>query len=221
MLFPGAWAQNDRVRRFGWSNLLEAAIAGGAERFIQESFALTYPDRGAQWIDETTRIEPARYNRTVADAERAAERFARRGRIGVVLRFAGFYGADAEHVQAMIPWIRRGWALIPGAPDGFVSSVSHRDAATAVVAALSVPPGAYNVVDDKPLRRREYFEALAAAIDVAPPRLPPRGWHICSGRWARQWRVRFASRAASFEPSPAGRRSTRAYAKVGTTSLPS
>jgi nucleoside-diphosphate-sugar epimerase len=38
---------------------------------------------------------------------------------------------------------------------------------------LQVHAGAYNVVDDEPLTRREYFDALAQALDVAPPRLPP------------------------------------------------
>jgi nucleoside-diphosphate-sugar epimerase len=31
----------------------------------------------------------------------------------------------------------------------------------------------YNVVDDEPLRRREFFDTLAAALGVAPPRFPP------------------------------------------------
>ena len=54
-----------------------------------------------------------------------------------------------------------------------MSSVSHDDAATAVVAALGIGPGIYNVVDDEPLRRRDYFTALADVLGVPPPRLPP------------------------------------------------
>jgi len=140
MLLPGAWSENDRVRRIGSANLVEAAIAAGAERFIQESFALIYPDRGEQWIGENTPILPARYNRTVADAERSAERFAGAGRTGIVLRFASFC---------------RGWVPLPGSPDAFFPSVSHDDAASAVIAALAAPAGVYNVADDEPLRRRE------------------------------------------------------------------
>ena len=70
---PGAWAENDRIRRFASANLVDAAMATGATRFIQESFAPVYPDRGDQWIDERTPIAPVRYNRTVADAERSAD----------------------------------------------------------------------------------------------------------------------------------------------------
>ena len=170
---PGAWAENDRVRRFASANLVDAAMAGGATRFIQESFAPVYPDSGNAWIDERTPIAPVRYNRTVADAERSAERFSGSGGAGVVLRFAMFYGPDSWFTRDLIGYVRRGWAPIPGVADAYTSLVSHEDAAAAVVAALGVPPGTYNVVDDEPLRRREFFDSLAGVLGVAPPRLPP------------------------------------------------
>src|SRR5262249_52741545 len=109
---------------------------------------------------------------SVLDAEASAERFTQSGRTGVVLRFAAFYGSDPQ-TQDIVNFVRRGWAIIPGSPDAFFSAVSHEDAASAVVAALNVPAGIYNVVDDEPLRRREYFDALAQALGVAPPKLLP------------------------------------------------
>jgi 2-alkyl-3-oxoalkanoate reductase len=51
--------------------------------------------------------------------------------------------------------------------------VAHDDAATAVVAALGLPAGVYNVADDELLRRRELFDSLATTLGVAPPRCPP------------------------------------------------
>jgi nucleoside-diphosphate-sugar epimerase len=173
MFLPGAWRENDRVRRLVSANLVDAAIAEGVERYVQESFALIYPDRGDVWIDERTPIRPARYNRSVVAAERAAARFARTGRVGVVLRFAAFYGPDSGQTRDLIAYVRRGWAPIPGSPDSFFSSVSHDDAASAVMAALGVPSGVYNVTDDEPLRRREFFGSLASALGVDPPRIPP------------------------------------------------
>jgi nucleoside-diphosphate-sugar epimerase len=143
-------------------------------RLVQESFAPVYADGGDAWIDEGWPQRPARYNRTVLDAERSAERFAAAGGTGVVLRFAGFYGPDAFHVREMLELARRGWLALPGAPDAFFSSVSHDDAATAVVAALALPSGAYNVTDDEPLRRRDWAAALARAFDIATPRPLPR-----------------------------------------------
>jgi 2-alkyl-3-oxoalkanoate reductase len=179
MLLPGAWAENDRLRNEGARNIAAAALHARAERLIQESFAPVYPDRGDEWIDETVPIEPERYNRTVATAERAAEGFSNAGRCGIVLRFAAFYGPDAMQLADLIRMLRLGnttgfgVAPLPSSPDAFISSISHDDAATAVVAALSAPAGTYNVSDDEPLRRREYFDTLARLIGAPPPRIPP------------------------------------------------
>ena len=168
-----AWRENDRVRRIVSGHLVDAALSGGAQRFIQESFAPIYPDRGDEWIDESVPVRPAAYNRSVLDAEAAAERFTRNGRIGVVLRFAFFYGPDGDFTRDMIRFVRKGWAPVLGSPQAFMSSVSHDDAATAVIAALSTRAGIYNVVDDEPLRRREYYDSLATALGVEPPKYPP------------------------------------------------
>jgi nucleoside-diphosphate-sugar epimerase len=89
MFLPGAWRENDRIRKHGSRILADAAIASGVPRFIQESFALMYADAGEAWIDETGTIQPARYNLSTVDAERSVERVTRAGGTGVVLRFAG------------------------------------------------------------------------------------------------------------------------------------
>lgn len=172
---PGAWRENDRIRRIGSVNLGEAAVVGGAKRFIQESFAPIYPDSGDAWIDEGTPVRPARYNRSTLEAEAVAEGFTRQGGAGIVLRFANFYGPDSGYTLDTIRLVRKGWAATLGTAEGFISSVSHDDAAEAVMAVLDAPAGAYNVVDDEPLRRRDYFNSLAEALRVAPPRIPP-GW---------------------------------------------
>lgn len=173
MMLPGAWRENDRVRRDASNILVDAAIAAGASRFLQESFGLIYPDRGDQWVDERTPVVPARYNRSTVDAEHAAERFTSGNRAGVVLRFAGFYGADSPNLLDMIEVVRKGWSPLPGRPEAYFSSISHDDAAAAVVAALGVPAGIYDVTDDEPLPRRELVDSLASALGVAPPRFAP------------------------------------------------
>jgi len=173
VFLPGAWREIDRLRREASANLVDAAIARGVRRFIQESFALVYPDRGDDWIDEATPIAPVRYNRSVADAEASAARFTSAGGIGIVARFAAFYGPDAFQFQDLARVMRYGLALLPGRPDAFISSISHDDAASAVAAMLDAQAGIYNVVDDEPLRRREYFAALAQPLGVKEPRMLP------------------------------------------------
>ena len=72
LFLPGAWRMTDRLRREASAALVDAALAGGAARFVQESSALVYPDRGDSWIDESTPIQPLCQSRSVADAEREA-----------------------------------------------------------------------------------------------------------------------------------------------------
>src|SRR5262249_17986253 len=145
----------------------------GVPRFVQESFALVYGNHGADWVDETAVMKPARYNATVMDAERAVERFGKRGGVGVVLRFAAFYGPDSRLLGDMIRFVERGVAPLLGPPDSFISSISHDDAAAAVVAALELPAGTYNVADDQPVTHREFADTLADAIGAPHPRLLP------------------------------------------------
>jgi 2-alkyl-3-oxoalkanoate reductase len=173
MLFRSAWRENDRIRKVASTKLVEAALSAGATVFVQESFAPAYPDGGNRWIDEMTPLAPAAYNRTIIDAEAAAQRFTDAGGRGLILRFAAFYGADALQVRDLIWWVRKGWAPLPGPPEAFISSISHDDAATAVIAVLGAPAGIYNVADDEPLTHRAYVDSLAAVLDVASPRLPP------------------------------------------------
>lgn len=172
MMWRSAWRENDRVRREGSRILVDAALAAGVSRFIQESFGLIYADAGAEWIDERSPIEPAPYNASVLDAERSAARFAATGATGIVLRFAGLYGPDAM-ARDLINMVKWGWSPLPGRPEAYYSSLAQDDAATAVAAALVIPSGTYNVVDDEPLTRRAWVDAVATAVGARSPRFAP------------------------------------------------
>jgi len=170
---PGAWRENNRVRREVSAGLATAAVSTGVGRFIQESFAPMYEDAGDAWIDESSPVRAARYNRAILDAEAAAGLVTREGGAGIVLRFAYLYGADSDFTQDAVRYVRRGRAPVFGVPSAFISSVSHDDAASAVVAALKLPAGPYNVCDNQPVRRQEFVTALATALEVPPPRFFP------------------------------------------------
>lgn len=174
MLFRWNWKENDRVRSLGSATLVDAARAAGVARVIQESFAPIYVDNGDRWINEQHPVKPTSYNRSILDAEESAARFAQGGGVGIVLRFAAFYGPDAFHIREMVDTLRKGWAPVPGAADAFLSSIAHDDAATAVAAALTIPAGTYNVSDDEPVTRRVWVDALAEPFGLAPPKLLPR-----------------------------------------------
>ena len=166
MMLPGAFRENDRIRKEGSAIVAEAAARAGVRRLIQESFAPVYADGGDRWLDESAPQRPVRYNRTVLDAERSARSFGRSGGEWVVLRFAWFYGPDS-FLPEMVKVARKGWAPIPGAEDAYWSSLSHDDAASALLASLAAPSGAYNVCDDEPLTRREVLDAITDAFGLA------------------------------------------------------
>ena len=172
VFLPWAWRENDRIRRKVSANLVFAGLAAGSKRLIQESFAPAYPDHGDEWIDETTDIAPARYSRSLLDSENAARQFSSRGSAGVILRFGLFYGRGDQFVDTAVDSIRRGWSPFLGRKSAFIAMISHDDAAAAVVAALGVPSGTYNVVDD-PVRRGDLAESVAKALGVRSPRHLP------------------------------------------------
>jgi nucleoside-diphosphate-sugar epimerase len=78
-----------------------------------------------------------------------------------VLRFGWFYGPGAAHSEQLFALARRHIGLVLGPPASYVSSIHMADAAAAVAAALHAPAGTFNIVDDEPLPKREYAEALA------------------------------------------------------------
>jgi nucleoside-diphosphate-sugar epimerase len=174
-LLARSWDETNRIRHSVSAVLASAALANGIERFVQESFAPAYPDSGDQWIFESTPLHVVRYNWAVADAERAAAQFTSKGGIGIALRFALLYGPGDQFTGQVFKAVRHGWLPFFGQPEAFVSLVTHEDAAAAVVAALHVPAGAYNVVDDAPLRRGELAAAVGDLLGVARVR-PLPGW---------------------------------------------
>jgi nucleoside-diphosphate-sugar epimerase len=185
IFLPRAWREMGRVRRQVSANLANAALAGGTvRRMIQESFAPIYPDGGDAWLDETSPARPERYNRSTLEAEAQADRLTRTGRIGVVLRFGLLYGPEDAGTTQFIESVHRGLFPLPGRPEGYGSWAAHQDAARAVMAALSVPAGVYNVVEDAPMRRAELGAGLARLLGTRPPRFPPA------------WAVRFAGSVA-------------------------
>jgi len=172
MMLPWKWRENDLVRREGSAALVQAALAAGVQRFIQESFAPVYEDGGDKWIAEGWPLRPAPYNRSVLDAERSAAHFTEKGGIGIVARFAGFYGPDAM-LREMVDVVKKGYCPLPGKLTAYWSSIAQEDAATAVVSLISAPAGVYNVSDDTPVTRGELAGAVAKAIGAKTPRAMP------------------------------------------------
>jgi nucleoside-diphosphate-sugar epimerase len=200
-----AWAANDRVRIEGSAAIVDGAIAAGVPRLVQESVSMLYRDRGDAWIDEdcpTDSFPMAHGNHT---AEASANRFSAAGGVGVILRFGWFYGPGATHSEEFLALARRGICVMMGAPDGYVSSIHVADGGVAVAAALTVPAGTYNIVDDEPLTKRAYANALAAAAGRS-------AWLRAPGRLALLLGDRSTSLTRSLRVSNARFRKTSGWA---------
>ncbi len=166
---PAAWEANDRIRREGSRNLIEAAITAGARCYVQESVAFLYADGGDRLLDEAAPVHPTELTSACLVAEAETARFAKLARTGVALRFGQFYGYDSGHTVEAIKAARAGLPVELGPESAYRSLITTDDAASAVVAALSAPSGVYNVVDDRPLTRAEHVDALATSLGVPTP----------------------------------------------------
>ena len=141
-----SWVENARLRSEASVHIVEAALAAGSTRFVQESITFLYADGGDRWLAEDDVLDVPTWAASTLDAERQVARFTEHGGTGVVLRFGLFRGPDSEPAAL-------------GDGDGWFSSISTDDAASAVAAALNIPAGIYNVVEDEPTARDRYPHA--------------------------------------------------------------
>ncbi len=170
-----AWVTNDRLRAEATPLLADAARAAGATVFVKESITFSYADGGDRWLDESAPLGPLANLSSALVAEGVAERFtdAAAGRRGIVIRYGMFYGPDSDSTVATVKAARRGIASALGDRHNFASPIHTDDAATALAAALDVPAGVYNAVDDEPVTWEDCFAALATAVGRRHLRFPP------------------------------------------------
>jgi nucleoside-diphosphate-sugar epimerase len=168
-----AWVSNDRVRIEGSKMLAEAARSEHVSRFIQESITFPYRDNGSEWIDETSPLAPTWNTRSALQAEANARNLAEQGIITVILRFAALYAWDASYTRFSIDYASGGKAPLLGDPRRYYTMIHADDAAKAIVAALDIPAGTYNVAESEPLTRAELLQIMARAVGRSGLRRAP------------------------------------------------
>jgi len=174
------YAATDRVRSEGGGNLLAAARAAGARRFLTQSICFLYAPEG-DWVkDEEARTfdDAPGHFRTAVEAMTGHERetLDAEGIESLVLRYGQFYGPDTYYARDghLGREVRRRRFPIVGAGTGTFSFLSVDDAAGATVAALDGgPPGIYNVCDDEPAPLHQWLPIYAEALGAKPPRRVP------------------------------------------------
>lgn len=169
------------LRTEGTANLLAAARATGARRFVVESmmFGYGYGDHGGAVLAEDDGFGPRGTNVWLerhVGAMRTKEElaFTADGIEGVSLRFGLFYGAGVTDTQ-LLPMLRKRALPVVAAKGRALSWVDVDDAAYAVVAGVeSGRPGqAYNIADDEPLGWDAHMRAVAGVFGAPAPMTVP------------------------------------------------
>jgi nucleoside-diphosphate-sugar epimerase len=183
------------LRDVGTRNLLAAAIAAGAKRFIAESMILFYGfgDLGSSLITEAqpaAQAVPYPWLRlsieALASEERQVIAASASGQIdGVLLRFGGFYGPTAG-TGMLAQLLRRRLLPLPHGAKSLTCWIHVEDAAAMVAALTRGHSGqAYNIVDDEPVSFADFLRYLARAVGAPAPWLAPR--------WLLSWTAPFLS----------------------------
>ncbi len=141
---PEAWRENDRLRAEASAILVDAALAADVTTYVQPTVTFVYP--GDQPVSEETPVgDIPVILRSALAAERQAARFALAGRRGVVLRLGLLDGPGTGQDH----------------PNPALGATLHaEDAGRALLAALDVPSGVYNVCrDGERVSNRRFAEA--------------------------------------------------------------
>jgi nucleoside-diphosphate-sugar epimerase len=150
---PEAWYENDRLRIEATRNLVAAGLSIRVGTFVFPSVAFVYPP-GGRTSEDTPVGDVAPTVRSALVAEHETTRFTHAGRRGVVLRLGLLDGPGTGHAAPVTT---------------FGATLHVGDAACALLSALQLPPGIYNVCRDAEyVSNRRFTEAA--------------GWHPISSQ---------------------------------------
>jgi nucleoside-diphosphate-sugar epimerase len=161
------WEANNRIRREGTRNLLNACLQAGVRRYLQQSTVFLYEDRYPALADETTPFPPHPQLQSTYDMEALVKESTLHW---TILRGGLFYGPETFE-DAWRDDARRGTLQLPGDGSGRLSLIHVADMARAVVLAAEQAPAhsIYNVVDDRPVTYTDLFTHLAIITGGAEP----------------------------------------------------
>lgn len=186
------WSLNDRIRREGTRNLLDALMQNGVRRYVQQSITLLYGEQGATIVDEEAPLHVTPISASSMDMEAMVRAS---GLDWTILRGGIFYGTGTGREDGWRADARQGRLAMPGDGSDLISLVHVVDYARAVLAAAEYAPAGsiYNIVDDEPVSYRRLFNHIAAQLGKVPPQpngpkfLPSLGCSNARARQALKW----------------------------------
>lgn len=169
------------LRVKGTQNLLAAAIAAGAKRFVAESmiFAYGFKHRDSKLLTEqfelNTREEKA-WLQEIVNAIRSLEtQISKATREGLIestaLRYGLLYGAESPSTRYMFDMLKKRFLPTASGAKGITAFVHIDDAVNATVAAIEREKvaAAYNVVDDVPVKMNDWINYAAEVLKAKKP----------------------------------------------------
>ncbi|HEV8423186.1 MAG TPA: NAD(P)-dependent oxidoreductase [Chthoniobacterales bacterium] len=169
-----AAALNHRIRVEGGANVLAAALAAGARRYLRQSIAF-WAVRGPGLADEDTPLAFDASPGVAAGAREITElehRLLGNAMEGIVLRYGFFYGPGTwfNPDGDVAKQVRQQQFPIIGNGEGVWSWLHIADAAIATIAAAERGnPGIYLIANDQPLALCEWLPAFARWLNAPPP----------------------------------------------------
>lgn len=155
----------------GLQNVLEQLTLQSIapKRFLYISSTSVYGQTHGNAVSETDTTVPLDASgHTILDAERLLHSYLP---TAIILRFAGIYGPGR---------LLRRQQLLAGAPlvgdaEKWLNLIHVEDGARAILAAESraVPGQVYNIADDTPVRRRDFYTCLAYLLQAPEARFEP------------------------------------------------
>ncbi len=151
----------------------------GAARLVVVSTVFRYHRDQGRSLTSGSPTQTAAEIASATAAERAASLFTCLGGDSVILRLGWAYSRDDCITSTVLAAARRGWRLIDGDPDAWLAMIAQPDAARAVLPALTVASGTYNVTSGRPVTQATLNARLAAAAgkNLAPLDDPHWGDH--------------------------------------------
>jgi nucleoside-diphosphate-sugar epimerase len=180
----------DDLRSAGTRNLLAAAAAAGARRFIGENivFGYGYRDFGERILTETDQFGAHMGDKNTdrhLDGMRLKEELPLEAGIETIsLRYGLFYGEGGT--DAIVEMLRKRQMPVTDDAGCVLPWINLADAATAVLAAIEHgrPGQAYNIADDSPTGFNDMVRAVAEGFGTPKPLTLPR-WAMTALPFAR------------------------------------
>ncbi|MBC8326331.1 MAG: SDR family oxidoreductase [Verrucomicrobia subdivision 3 bacterium] len=162
----------------GTKNLLDW-LGDSTTRVLFTSSTSVYPQTDSAWVDEASPVDGP----VLREAEAL---FLNATQAATVLRVAGIYGPKRGYLFRQF---LRGEAVLTEGGKRWINMIHRDDVVGAILAAIKLAPGIYNVADDEPVTQLAFFKWLASRLEKS---MPPEGERVSRKRVATSKRVRNA-----------------------------